>query len=133
MSTKTANLLGFYYLIFQGYPNAYAKCWVDGNEDWTFIPKTDLLDYTQKEYKNPLLWSKMNSCLEDMNIYVWDVTEEKISKIKPTQDNQSLKELISENIKSLQKTSLVETQEVSWNTTFSNNLGSINNKKYNTF
>lgn len=98
METNLASILGFYFLVFQNYPNIYAKCWIDGSDEWSFIPKDELRDYTQKAFPDPLLLRKMNECFNDYDLHLWDVEEGTIIKLSPTFKSEELKEKLKEVI-----------------------------------
>ena len=73
MSSKLSNLLGYYYVVFQGMPGGYAKCWIDGEEEYTYIVKTELLESTQKDLPNLELLRQMAEAFDDTYLHLWDV------------------------------------------------------------
>ena len=98
MSTNLSSVLGFYFLIFQNYPNFYAKCWIDGSDEWSFIDKEELRSYTQKAHPDPLLLKKMDECFNDYDLHLWDVEEGTITKLSPNFKSEELKEKLKEII-----------------------------------
>lgn len=111
MSTKLASILGFYFLVFQNYPNIYAKCWIDGSEEWSFITKDELKDYTQKDHADPLLLKSMEDCFNDYDLHLWDVEEGTITRLSPSFKREGLKEKLKEITSSNKSKDL---NEVSW-------------------
>ena len=96
MEINLASVLGFYFLVFQNYPNSYAKCWIDGSDEWSFIPKDELRDYTQKAYPDPLLLGKLEDCFNDYDLHLWDVEAGTISKLTPSFRQEELREKLKE-------------------------------------
>lgn len=115
MSTKLANILGYYYVVFQGQIGSYAKCWIDGEEDYTFMVKDEMLESTQKDLPNPDLLNKMDEALGDTYLHLWDVENDSITKLRPSQNKEMLRDKFSEMIKPTQK-SFIETSQIGWDT-----------------
>lgn len=113
MSSKLSNLLGYYYVVFQGIPGRYAKCWIDGEEEYTYLVKTELLESTQKDLPNLELLRQMAEAFDDTYLHLWDVENDVITKLKPTQNKEILRDRLSDIIKPKEK-SLIESSSISW-------------------
>ena len=95
-----ASVLGFYYLIFQQYSEKFVTCWFDGSEDSELIPMSTFLKYAEA-FSNVLdMRLKMEDCLRTTSIYLLDVENEAITRLKPgtvMEDSSDLLKVLEHN------------------------------------
>lgn len=84
---KLEDLIGFYYLVMIMNPiNGYVKCWLDGNEDWRYIPLDDLIRMSQLAGDNRDLQNKLLAALQETSYWLWDVHNGTIKKLTIASD-----------------------------------------------
>lgn len=95
MSKNSANLLGYYFIIFQSQLNGFIKCWLDGSENYTYYSEEDFIGLFEKiDSSNSLIFKAMN-CINTTGIYIWDITEETIKRATALPEERSLMEEVN--------------------------------------
>lgn len=89
-SKDTANLLGYYFIIFQSNFKGYVKCWMDGSEDYTFLSEKEFIELFNKIEADPKLIYKALDCLNTTSIYIWNILEGSIKKLSNKSEIPSL-------------------------------------------
>lgn len=96
----SSSTLGFYYLIFQQYSDKFVTCWFDGSENSELVPMGTFLKYAEA-FSNVLSmrW-QMEDCLHTTSIYLLDVENERITRLKPgsvIEDSSDLLQVLENN------------------------------------
>lgn len=80
-SKTNADLLGYYFIIFQSNFRGYVKCWMDGSDDYSFYSENDFLDLFDKIDSDPNLIFKAKDCLCTTGLYLWDISSGTIKRL----------------------------------------------------
>lgn len=95
MSKSNANLLGYYFIIFQSNLNGYVKCWLDGSESYTYYVDDDFIGLFEKINSDKSLIYKALDCLNTTGIYLWDIDKGKINRLTNKYEAPSLTQEIT--------------------------------------
>lgn len=92
-NSKTgADLLGYYFIIFQSNFKGYVKCWMDGAEDYSFYSEEDFIGLFEKiDSEQSLIFQAMN-CLCTTGIYIWDISSGTIKRLTNKSERVSVAE-----------------------------------------
>lgn len=88
--TKDTDTLGYYFIIFQSNLRGYVKCWLDGDEDYSFLSREDFLDLFEKINSDFSLVCKAKDCLDTTGIYIWDINSKTIKRLTNKSERPSL-------------------------------------------
>ena len=85
MSAQLSEILGIYYVSFQRMLNSsLIQCWIDGSEDYEYIPKETLIEYSLKETEGPSVVDSLQTAFDTTGFYLWDVEAGRVKRLSPT-------------------------------------------------
>ena len=81
LSISLAQMVGFYYLIIEPRNTRYARCWLDGDDDFRIFSKEDLMEMADKKGDNPRIKAMLENIFSESSIFLGDVEGENISQL----------------------------------------------------
>ena len=72
--------IGYSYIVFQHHINGYIKCYLDGNEDYTFFDRLKFYDLAEKSGGVELA-NAIRKAMSTTGIFLWDVDNKRIKRL----------------------------------------------------
>lgn len=85
-----ADILGFYYIVFQTTFTGYVKCWIDGSPNYRYFSTSDFIGLFEKINAPFHVIYKVRDCLDTSCIFLWDIAHSSIKQLRPQQSQESL-------------------------------------------
>lgn len=96
MSKKLAEDLGLYFILFHKWVNGYVKCWLNGSDQPKIYSSDEFIALSQKSGLNYKLRLKIQDCLTESSIFLWDVENDIIKPLTPQQADSNLGEILQQ-------------------------------------
>lgn len=87
--------IGYSYIVFQHHITDYIKCYLDGNEDYTFFDKIKFYDLAEKSGGTELA-NAIRKAMSTTGIFLWDVENRRIKRLFNKNTESSLVKDINE-------------------------------------
>lgn len=96
MSKKLAEDLGLYFILFHKWYSGYVKCWLNGSDQAKLYSTDEFIALSQKSGLNYKLRLKIQDCLTESSIFLWDVENDVIKPLTPQQAESNLGEVLQQ-------------------------------------
>ena len=95
-SNKTpAEIIGYYYVVFQATFTGFVKCWMDGSDNYKYYSIPDFINLFKMVNVSEKVIYYVKNCLDTTNFYIWDVNHNRISQLRPQKEERSIVEEIN--------------------------------------
>lgn len=88
-------ILGYYLIIFQTTFTGYVRCWLDGNENYTYMSEQDFLGLFAKVNADFNLLLAAKDAITTSSIYLWNIPDKRITRLSNRYERESVAETIS--------------------------------------